>query len=232
VNHLRVFGALVLLCGSTGALPGPRPAVIELFTSQGCSSCPPADTLLGELAGRSDVIALGFHVDYWDSLCWRDRFELSMAAGRQQRYVENLGLRSAFTPQLLLDGRRSFVGSDRRGITSALSAPREGIAVRTYVDERNLIIQLGSGPQEPFDVCVAAYLARADSHVDRGENSGKTLTDFNIVLAYTRAGMWHGVPTRFVVPLSSLPVDASHAAVLVQRKGQGEIAGAASVGLK
>ena len=76
---LGIFAALALLCSSTAAPAAPRPAVIELFTSQGCSSCPPADALLGQLATRGDVIALAFHVDYWDSLGWRDRFELPLA---------------------------------------------------------------------------------------------------------------------------------------------------------
>jgi hypothetical protein len=206
--------------------------VIELFTSQGCSSCPPADALLGELVARSDVIALAFHVDYWDSLGWRDRFELPLAAQRQQRYVEALGLQSAFTPQLLLDGRRSFVGSDRQSITSALRATPEGIAVSAHVDDRTLIIDLGSGAREPFDVCVAAYLPRADSYIGGGENSGKRLTEFNIVRAYVRAGTYHGTPAHIEVPLSSLPADASRAAVLVQRQGQGEIAGVGLVRLR
>ena len=239
MNHpYRVSGilanlsAVTLLCSSTNAPAASRPAVIELFTSQGCSSCPPADALLGELAARSDVIALAFHVDYWDGMGWRDRFELPLAAQRQQRYVEALGLSSAFTPQLVLDGRRSFVGSDRQSITSALRATQEGMAVSAHVDDRTLIIELGSGAQGPFDVCVAAYLPRADSHIDRGENSGKTLAEYNIVRAYLRAGTWHGTPAHFEVPLSSLPADASQAAVLVQRQGQGEIVGVALVGLK
>jgi hypothetical protein len=227
-----ILAALALLCSGTTTPAASRPAVIELYTSQGCSSCPPADALLGELASRSDVIALAFHVDYWDSLGWRDRFELPLAAQRQQRYVEALGLSSAFTPQLVLDGRRSFVGSDRQSITSALRATQEGMAVSAHVDDRTLIIELGSGAQGPFDVCVAAYLPRADSHIDRGENSGKTLTEFNIVRAYLPAGTWHGAPVRFEVPLASLPADASQAAVLVQRQGQGEMAGVGLVRLK
>ncbi len=228
---LGLFAALALLCSSTTANAASRPAVIELFTSQGCSSCPPADALLGELAARRDVIALAFHVDYWDSLGWRDRFELPLAAQRQQRYVDALGLSSAFTPQLLLDGRRSFVGSDRQGIIAALRAMRAGIGVNAHVDGHTLIIELGSGAGAPFDVCVAAYLPRAESRIERGENSGTTLTEFNIVRAYVHAGTWHGTPARFEVPLASLPADASQAAVLVQQQGQGEIAGVGLVGL-
>src|SRR5229473_6152848 len=88
--------------------------VVELYTSQGCSSCPPADALLGELARLPNVIALAFHVDYWDSIGWRDRFAVPEAVKRQSRYVETLALSTPFTPQVVIDGRASYVGSDRR----------------------------------------------------------------------------------------------------------------------
>src|SRR6201995_2442008 len=90
------------------------PTVIELFTSEGCSSCPPADALLGELAKQPNVIPIAFHVDYWDGPAWRDRFAIPEAARRQDRYVQKLGLSSGFTPQAVIDGRASYVGSDRR----------------------------------------------------------------------------------------------------------------------
>jgi hypothetical protein len=182
--------------------------------------------LVGELARRSDVIALAFHVDYWDNLGWRDRFELPLAAQRQQRYVQTLGLSSAFTPQLVIDGHRSFVGSDRRSITAALLQKSDGIDVRARMVEGNLVVELGAGPQEPFDVSAAAYLPRADSHVERGENAGRTLTDFNVVLALVPLGTWQGSAARFAVPLASLPNDATQVAILVQHRGQGEIVGA------
>src|SRR5215472_15938734 len=91
----------------------PRPAVVELFTSEGCSSCPPADAYLGELAGRPDVLALAFHVDYWDDLGWRDRFGLSQAVERQRNYARSLRLGSVYTPQVVVDGSTDYVGSNR-----------------------------------------------------------------------------------------------------------------------
>src|ERR1700681_2881762 len=98
--------ALACACAG-GAIAAPRPAVVELYTSQGCSSCPPADALLGELKRQPNVLALAFHVDYWDSIGWLDHFALPMARERQRRYVETLGLSSAFTPQVVVDGRSS-----------------------------------------------------------------------------------------------------------------------------
>src|SRR4029077_6287421 len=119
------LAALILGCCSR-SVAGPPAAgaslVVELFTSQGCSSCPPADALLGVLAGQPNVIALGFHVDYWDGGGWRDRYSLPEATQRQRRYVDALRLPSAFTPQLVIGGRRSFVGSDGRAITPVIMA--------------------------------------------------------------------------------------------------------------
>ena len=232
LQTVRALFVIPLLCLSGVAPAVPRPAVVELFTSQGCSSCPPADALVGELARRSDVIALAFHVDYWDDLGWRDRFELPLAAQRQQRYVQTLGLSSAFTPQLVIDGRRSFVGSDRRSINAALLQKPVGTEVRARMVQGNLVVELGAGTQEPFDVTAAAYLPRADSRVDRGENAGRILTDFNIVLAFVQLGIWQGSPARFAVPLASFPNEATQVAILLQRRGQGEIVGAQLLALR
>ena len=127
VSYLSILG-LAVLVGSATALraqanPPRGPTVVELYTSQGCSSCPPADRVLGELSAMPNVIALAFHVDYWDSIGWRDHFSIPNAVERQHRYVESLGLSSAFTPQAVVDGRTSFVGSDKRRILDALAEP-------------------------------------------------------------------------------------------------------------
>jgi hypothetical protein len=118
VSYLGVLG-LAVLVGSAADLraqtiPSHGPAVVELYTSQGCSSCPPADRVLGELSMMPNVIALALHVDCWDNIGWRDHYSIPNAVERQHRYVEALGLSSAFTPQAIVDGRSSFVGSDKR----------------------------------------------------------------------------------------------------------------------
>src|SRR5277367_1219262 len=126
-SYLGILG-LTVLVGSATALraqtsPSHGPAVVELYTSQGCSSCPPADRVLGELSTMPNVIVLAFHVDYWDNIGWRDHYSIPNAVERQQRYVEALGLSSAFTPQAVVGGRSSFVGSDKRRILDALVVP-------------------------------------------------------------------------------------------------------------
>src|SRR4030088_1641066 len=114
---LLIAGAF--LCGSNPVNAQSRPAVVELFTSEGCSSCPPAGTYIGELAQRHDVLALAFHVDYWDDLGWRDRFGLPEAAQRQRGYAKSLRLSSVYTPQVVIDGQDNFVGSDVKSIGRA-----------------------------------------------------------------------------------------------------------------
>src|SRR5271170_5028525 len=138
------------------------PAVVELFTSQGCSSCPPADALLGELSQTPNVIALAFHVDYWDSIGWRDRFAIPNAVERQRRYVESLGLSSAFTPQVVVDGRGSFVGSDKRRILSAMLEPRDTIPIELEVAHGELTVSLPDREDRAgYEVNLAAYLPQA-----------------------------------------------------------------------
>lgn len=210
-----------------------RPVVIELFTSQGCSSCPPADELLGELVRQPNVIALGFHVDYWNNLGWRDPYSMPEATQRQERYAGALQLSSAFTPQVIIDGRSSFVGSDRRRIVAAIADTSSGIPIVATVANGELVVALpDDAAHRPYDVNLVAYLPQATTQVGRGENSGRTLTEFNIVRQFRRLGAWEGKSSTFHVPLDSFPSDAMRVAVLIQRGSQGPIAGALTANLR
>src|SRR5437764_7545823 len=119
-RYLLAIFAAGALTASNGAAAETRPVVIELFTSQGCSSCPPADRLLGELAQRPDVIALGFHIDYWDHLGWKDPLSSPAATRRQRDYALQFGRMQIYTPQLVVDGTGEAVGSDRAAVLAAL----------------------------------------------------------------------------------------------------------------
>jgi hypothetical protein len=210
-----------------------RPVVVELFTSQGCSSCPPADTYLGKLSARPDIVALAFHVTYWDSLGWRDRFALSESVERQEVYVRNLHLRSAYTPQLVIDGREDSLGSDGRGVQRAIEERREGVEVEVLVRDDQVCIQVGAFPDVlQADVLLVPYLRHAVSAVGRGENAGRTLEEFNIVRGIKRLGRWKGELQSFRLPVASLPGDATDVAVLVQLSGQTAIIGAAARALR
>jgi hypothetical protein len=238
----QVLSLAVLMLGCwSRSFAGPPAAgaavVVELFTSQGCSSCPPADALLGLLAREPNVIALGFHVDYWDDGGWRDRYSMPEATQRQRRYVDALRLPSAFTPQLVIGGNRSFVGSDGRAIapviTAAIAQARAGVAIETTVAGGELVVSLPAGGDGGnYDVNLVAFIPQATTAIGRGENSGRTLTEFNIVRQFRRLGAWTGKAAAFHVALAALPADANRAAVLVQRVNQGPMAGAVAIGLR
>jgi hypothetical protein len=226
-----IAGSATNLRAQTGSLQVP--AVVELFTSQGCSSCPPADRVLGELSTMSNVIALAFHVDYWDSLGWRDPYSLPDAVERQRRYVQGLNLSSAFTPQAVINGESSVVGSDKARILSALAnATDEAVPVSLEVSDGMLSVSLPERQvRATYSVFVAAYLPQAATSVARGENSGRMLKEFNIVRQFRAIGNWRGHAAVFRAPLDSFPADASRVAVLVQREGQGSITGSAAISL-
>jgi hypothetical protein len=177
--------------------PSGKPVVVELFTSQGCSSCPPA------------------------------------AAARQARYVDTLNLSSAFTPQVVIDGRASYVGSDRRRILAALANRQEEVPVAVEVSPSELTISLPErAGLRGCDVNLVAYLPQASTAIGRGENSGRTLVEFNIVREFRRVATWDGKPSVLRLPLASFPADASRVAVFLQRSNQGNIVGSAVATLR
>src|SRR6266566_1644008 len=177
-----------LLCLSLGIAPlhaGERPTVVELFTSEGCSSCPPADALLAELAGRPEVLALSFHVDYWDRLGWKDPFSSPEATRRQHRYAELLGTGTVYTPQIIVDGKWQAVGSDRGEVERALDAARRDgteVPVALALDHGRAQIKLGSGGEGVSGaVLLIGFDRRHVTAVARGENGGRTLAYVDVV---------------------------------------------------
>ncbi|HLZ97900.1 MAG TPA: DUF1223 domain-containing protein [Steroidobacteraceae bacterium] len=233
----RSSAALVLVCallGGAGAVNAqPRPAVVELYTSEGCSSCPPAEAYLGELAERRDVLALAFHVDYWDDLGWRDPFGLNKAAQRQSLYAKTLHRSSPYTPQVIIDGRTDYVGSDRASIGRSLAANREGVGIALSVRDGQILIDLAAEANAAAsDIVLVGYRRQAVSAIGRGENAGRTLTEFNIVRVFRTLGQWDGKAQRFQAGVDALPADATDVAVLVQPVGQRPIIGAATQPLR
>jgi hypothetical protein len=220
------------LATNPAPVSSPLPIVAELFTSQGCNSCPPADTLLGELARDPTVIALAFHVQYWDGLGWSDRFGLPEAARRQSNYVRRLQLGGSFTPQLIVNADHSFVGSNRAQVLSAVPVLRAqrpaAIAIKVEIDKDQLQISIPShaGVAQAAEVVMLPLLATAASAIGRGENSGRTLREYNIVRAVKVLGQWQGSAVQWRVSRASLPADADGIAILLQEKNQGALRGA------
>src|SRR5215831_591337 len=169
-----------------------RPILVELFTSEGCSSCPPADALLAELSARPDVLALSFHVDYWDRLGWKDPFSSPDATRRQQGYADRLGLATVYTPQIVVDGKWQAVGSDRAEVEHALDLARgnrEEIPVALALGHSRARISLGPGGEGvAASVLLIGFDRRHVSAVKRGENSGRTLAHVDVVRGIAEVG--------------------------------------------
>lgn len=218
----------VLLAMTAPSFAETRPAVVELFTSQGCSSCPPAEVYVGKLTARPDVIALAFHVTYWDDLGWRDRFGLTEAVDRQNGYARNFRSATVYTPQLVVDGLTGTPRSDLR-----LQAVADAVPVAVTVVNGGVQVEVGTNVHFPAaDVILVPYLRHAVSAIGRGENAGRQLEEFNIVRGIRKLGSWTGSDSHFAVPIASLPADATDVAVLVQAPGQKAILGAATHALR
>jgi hypothetical protein len=201
-----------------------RPVVVELFTSQGCSSCPPADAVLAELATRKDVIALGFHVDYWDRLGWKDPLSAPGSTERQNDYAAQFGHKEVYTPQLVVDGQRQAVGSRKAEVLETIAAARPDSATEVSFapDHRSVTIGAGQGTGR---VTLAAFVRNRMTEIHRGENTGRTARDVNGVVQLADLGQWSGGVETFPID----PPDADHGvAVLVQAR-DGHILGAAAL---
>jgi hypothetical protein len=227
MNAIRLV-AFAAVCVATQAWADQpkRPVVVELYTSEGCSSCPPADALLTELANkRHDVLPLAFHVTYWNSLGWTDPFSFEAATKRQEGYARISSAGSVYTPQMVVDGVDDAVGSDRGDVLHAIStaAAKAGDAVPVSLtrDGTNAAIKVGLG-EGAGKVWLIGYDSRHVTPVGRGENAGQTLVESNVVRSLTEVGAWNGS----VVDLHHALPAGEHLAVLVQA-ADGRVLGAA-----
>jgi len=222
ICRLPLFAASVALASSAYAAPpqdqvhggdSARPVLVELFTSQGCNSCPPADAFLGELARRPGVLALAFHVDYWNGLGWKDPFSSADATARQNDYAKRLGKRSIYTPQLVVDGSADAVGSDRADVDELIAAARRhapaGPTIEIAADgQGGRVARLGAaetgadktGTGSQATVWLASYDKSHVTPVGRGENGGRTLTEYQVVRSLIRLGDWTGTAAEFPLP--------------------------------
>ena len=206
------------------AMAATRPIVVELFTSEGCSSCPPADALLTSLSGRRDLLPLAFHVTYWNSLGWRDPFSSEMATSRQALYAARLG-GGSYTPEMVVDGRRGMVGSESGDVASAIAASRgeaeDAVPVRVSRAGGSVSIAIGAGSGRGR-VMLIGFDPRHTTQVGRGENGGRTLTESNIVRSMKTVGEYEGAAVQMSAPRGG----GAEAAVVIQAP-DGRILGAA-----
>ena len=225
---LAVLAASFLLPAQGGAA-GPdqpvAPVVVELFTSQSCSSCPPADALLAELSRtRPDILTLDFHVTYWDGLGWRDPYSLPQATVRQRRYAEQWGRDGVYTPQLIAGGQHQAIGSDRTAVLAAIAAAAaDGPAatLRLARDAAGLVLDAGAG-QGTGTLLLIGFDPVHTTRIAGGENGGRTLTEVNVVRSIATAGAWRGDPVTLRVPQTA----GDRTAALLQG-GDGRILAAA-----
>jgi hypothetical protein len=223
LRPLVLVGAL--LAGTAQA--EARPVVVELFTSQGCSSCPPAEALLLDLAEREDVLALAFHVDYWDRLGWPDPYSSPEATARQRDYAGHLGEDQVYTPQIVVDGRQGMVGSRRAEVMAAIDAaaadPGTTIPLGLGREDGVLSVSIGAG-QGAGRALLVGFDLRADTTVPRGENAGRTILQANVVRSAEVIAEWDGQAVAF-----DRPMPLGESAALILQSQDGRILGAAVV---
>lgn len=223
--------------GTAGDLVG----VVELFTSQGCSSCPPADATLSRLIEEGDVLALSYHVDYWNYLGWKDTLSSAASTERQYGYARSLKRKSVYTPQVVINGRDHANGAEYARIRSLLSGMKAkhevpNVDINIQSDARGMRVQIGAGKGKA-NVIAVYFDEKNKVAIERGENNGKTITYRHSVRAMETIGMWSGEALTLQLPESVLGAHPERGcAILLQEVSSdgapGAILGAAQLGAK
>ena len=226
-------GAGAALLAGGGHAAEPIDVVVELFSSQGCSSCPPADRLLGELRGRPGVLALTFHVDYWDYLGWKDTLAGPDFSQRQYDYAKARGDLDVYTPQMVVNGTKHMVGSQRSEVFAVLEQSRIKtwpVPVSIGDTGKELVVEAGAGSGEAT-LWVMPILDHVSVKIEKGEMAGREVVYVNVVRKLVPAAMWTGAATRVALPKDGLLTpDATGCVVLLQKDKLGPVLGAAAWG--
>jgi len=211
----------------------PR-AVVELFTSQGCSSCPPADKIIGELAKDPSIIALSLPIDYWDYLGWKDTLADARFSARQKAYSQMRGDREVYTPQVVVNGSAHVVGSDRDGIESAIGATRKldrvmSVPVTMTLAGKQITVSVAASNNAPAahgEVWIGSISKAIPISIGRGENRGREVTYHNVVRNLLKVGDWNGSSGSWTVPLENISRDGVDAAIVYVQAGNRDKPGA------
>jgi hypothetical protein len=218
------------LLGSASAEPlhiAPK-AVVELFTSQGCSSCPPADALLTALADRDDVVALAYHVDYWDYVGWKDTFAQEAYSDRQRAYAKGWGSSRIYTPQMVVNGSKAVVGSRRNEVQNAVDGASLPLAMDLTLSGD--MLKIAVPPKADLSdavVWLVTYMDRADVKIDSGDNAGKSMVYTQVVTGRQVLGMWEsGTGAELKLPLGEVLGTANTGIAIVVQQERGGMPGA------
>ena len=230
-----LFGLIWVTCFwivHPSAKADPR-AVIELFTSQGCSSCPAADRLLSELQADPSLIPLSLPIDYWDYLGWKDTLAIPNHTIRQRAYSQARGDREIYTPQVVVNGVLQAVGSDRSGIENAVAQSRYNasplsVPLRvTVADQRvSVILPKREGMEAGGEIWLCPLSASVSVPIMRGENRGRTITYTNVVRRWVKLGTWTGKDENFIVPIDAIKFDGIDGVAVILQSGNSERPGA------
>ena len=216
----------------TSAIASAEPrAVIELFTSQGCSSCPPADKLAGELARDPSLVVMSLPIDYWDYLGWKDTLAIPGHTNRQRAYSKSRGDREVYTPQVVVNGVAHVLGSDKSAIDSAIAKTRKQpgmlslpIALSVAGDQISVTVPAGKDATKG-EIWLCPITKTVPVTIGRGENSGNTITYYNVVRRWVKLGDWTGAARTFKVPLNDVTAAGGDAFAVVVQAGSKETPG-------
>lgn len=211
------------------------PVLVELFTSQGCSSCPPADKLAGKLMQQPGVIMVSFNVDYWDQLGWRDTLASPDFTERQMDYAHSRGDNNVYTPQMVINGSAYVVGSNQSAVSTAISSARRDTHLRPitfHASDTEFLIDLpDNGSKQEATLWLLAVAPSVSVEIKRGENSGKTITYHNVVRKLVPAGMWDGTATKLKLPRKGIMTAGCKGCIAVLQKDKvGQVLGLAQWG--
>ena len=235
---LKALAVALVFAAVGGATAADRATVVELFTSQGCNSCPPADALLLELIERAaaeNLIVLGFHVDYWDYLGWADTMADPAMTERQHAYMRAMDLPSIYTPQMIVGGTVDVIGSDRAAVEAGLLEDRGRTVAGPRIvwfemQEDGPYLRVGAGDFDGIaDVWLIVYGPEVPVEIRRGENAGKNITYGNVVQSIHHLGSWRGSDADFALP-GDVGDDGLGRVALIQMEGRGPIVATARLG--
>src|ERR1700726_3695066 len=234
----RIALSVALACPGTAMVSAAHSqtrGVVELFTSQGCSSCPPADRILGELAKDPSLIALSMPIDYWDYLGWKDTLADARFSARQKAYSQVRGDREVYTPQVVVNGSAHVIGSDRAGIESAIDTTKKtdgvmSVPVTMTQSGKQINVSVAASSKGPAamhgEVWICSVSKAVPIEIGRGENRGREVTYHNVVRNLLKVGDWNGSSGSWTVPLENISREGVDAAVVYVQDGNREKPGA------